>query len=94
MVEPTDEPLDLPAALGEVAKLAEEDAAGTGQSLLEVRVYTDLQRSSLSPTLEEAAAADEESLERMLNRARTRLAEVAAHASREARVTNGEDEPL
>ncbi len=53
---------------------------------------------SFSRSLAELAEAldegDEESLERMLNRARTRLAEVAAHASREARVTNGEDEPL
>ena len=62
MIEPTDEPLDLPAALGEVAKLAEEDAAGTGQSLLEVRLFTDLQRSSLSPDLDAAAEADEEAL--------------------------------
>ena len=43
---PTDERLDLAATLSEVAKLADEDAAGAGQSALEVRLLTDLQRRS------------------------------------------------
>ena len=42
---PLDESCDLPAALAEVVDMAEEDAAGTGQSTLEVRLLTDLQRS-------------------------------------------------
>ncbi|MDP6763387.1 MAG: BatA domain-containing protein [Planctomycetota bacterium] len=44
--EPTHEPLDLAAALGEVQRLAEEEAAGTGRSALEVRLLCDLQRHS------------------------------------------------
>jgi hypothetical protein len=40
---PEDEGLDLAAALAEVLRFAEEDAAGTGQSALEVRLLTDLQ---------------------------------------------------
>jgi len=43
---PDDEPLDLAAALGEVARLAEEDAAQSGASSLEIRLLTDLQRNS------------------------------------------------
>lgn len=42
---PTDEALDLRAALGEVLELVEKDAAGTGESALEVRLLTDMQRS-------------------------------------------------
>jgi hypothetical protein len=47
---PSDEPFDLAAALGEVLDLAQEEAAGAGQSGLEVRLLTDLQRRSLMPT--------------------------------------------
>ena len=43
---PTDESLDLAAALGEVVRLAEEDARGSTQSSLEVRLLTDLQRTN------------------------------------------------
>ena len=43
---PDDEPLDLALALGEVARLAEEDAAQQGASTLEIRLLTDLQRGS------------------------------------------------
>ncbi len=43
---PDDETLDLAAALGEVARLAEEDAAQAGASALEIRLLTDLQRGS------------------------------------------------
>jgi hypothetical protein len=49
---PTDEALDFGAALGEIVRYAEEDAAGTGQAGLEVRVLTDLQRNSLSPSFD------------------------------------------
>lgn len=48
LTAPADEELDLAAALGEVATLAEEEALGTGTSSLEVRLLTDLQRRSLS----------------------------------------------
>ncbi len=43
---PDDAPLDFAAALGEVARLAEEDAAAQGASALEIVVLTDLQRSN------------------------------------------------
>lgn len=43
---PTDERLDLTAALGEVLAFAREEAAGTGTSAIEVRLLTDLQRSA------------------------------------------------
>jgi hypothetical protein len=46
--EPTHESLDLAAALGEVLNFAREEAAGTGQSLVEVRLLTDLQRRSFA----------------------------------------------
>jgi len=49
MTEPTDETLDLAAALGEVLELVEADSVGTGQSSLEVRVLSDLQRRSFDP---------------------------------------------
>lgn len=50
--EPTDERLDLAAALENLREMAEEDAAGLDQSALEVVLLTDLQRSSfeLDPT--------------------------------------------
>jgi hypothetical protein len=51
---PDDEPLDLAAALGEVARLAEEDADRGGASSMEIRLLTDLQRASF----EAAPAAD------------------------------------
>ena len=44
--EPTDEELDLAAALGEVLEFAREEAASTEESRVEVRVLTDLQRGS------------------------------------------------
>ncbi len=43
---PDDQPLDLGAALGEVARLAEEDAAAQGAASLEIVVLTDLQRGN------------------------------------------------
>ena len=49
LAEPTDEPLDLASTLAEVASYAEEEAAGTSQSQLEVRLLTDLQRRSFEP---------------------------------------------
>jgi hypothetical protein len=55
LTTPTDEPLDLAAAFGEVARLAQEDTArGAGQPL-ELRLLTDLQRRSFQP---ETALAD------------------------------------
>ena len=49
LARPLDEPLDLAAAMAEVVALAEEEAAGTDSSLLEVRLLTDMQRSSFLP---------------------------------------------
>lgn len=51
LTRPLDEDLDLAAALAEVVKLAEEEAAGTDSSLLEVRFLTDLQRRTFLPDL-------------------------------------------
>ncbi len=75
MHEPTDEPLDLAVALGEVARLAEEEAAGTGESGLEVRLLTDLQRRSFQPELaapagetDEATAVGSPAIARALDR--------------------------
>ena len=48
---PTDEPLDLAAAVGEIARLAEEQAGETGQTSLEIRLLCDLQRRSFEPEL-------------------------------------------
>ena len=58
MQGPTDEPLDLAAALGEVARVAEEQAGGTGHSSLEVRLLTDLQRRSFLPEYATPEAED------------------------------------
>lgn len=54
---PTDEALDLSAALGEVLEYAREDAAGAGRSTLEVRLLTDLQRRAFAPREVPAAEA-------------------------------------
>lgn len=48
LTEPTDEEIDLALALGEVLEFAKEEAASTQQSRIEVRVLTDLQRSSFT----------------------------------------------
>lgn len=61
--DPTDESLDLPAALAEVVAAAEEEAAGSGTSQLEVRVLTDLQRRSFSPAAIVDEAGAEEGVE-------------------------------
>ncbi len=56
---PTAEPLHLASVLGEVVDLAEKEAAGTGQSALEVRLLSDLQRRSFTDdTLARAADVD------------------------------------
>lgn len=55
---PDDEPLDLAATLGEVVRLAEENAAGTGQGNLEVRLLTDLQRNSFLPEVIATSTGD------------------------------------
>ena len=57
---PTDEPLDLGAALGEVIALVEEDAAGTDQSTLELRLLTDLQRQVFAALLGTESSGDGE----------------------------------
>lgn len=46
---PSDEPADLARACGEVLKFAREDAGGAGQSTIEVRFLTDLQRRTFLP---------------------------------------------
>ena len=56
--EPTFETFDFAAMLAEVVRLAEEDAAGTGASALEVRLLSDLQRVSfMGRGLEDTHAA-------------------------------------
>ncbi len=55
--EPTDERLDFAAALGEVLRFAEEDARASGECTLEIRLLTDLQRSSFDPGLEAEGTA-------------------------------------
>ena len=59
MTSPTDEPLDLAAALAETLKLAREEAAGTETSHIEVRLLTDLQRRSFMPELDDNLAASD-----------------------------------
>jgi uncharacterized membrane protein len=49
VTSPTDEVLDLGAALAEVATWAEEEAEGGGIEGLEVRLLTDMQRTSFVP---------------------------------------------
>lgn len=44
LATPADEPIDLARALAKALEFAKEDAAGAGQSTLEVRLLTDLQR--------------------------------------------------
>ena len=57
MQEPTDEELDLAAALGEVLDFAREEAASTQESRVEVYLLTDLQRNVFTrDALREAAA--------------------------------------
>lgn len=56
--EPTDERLDLPAALAEVRDFALEEAAGTGKSAVELRLLTDLQRNSFLAEVEGSTDAD------------------------------------
>ena len=57
LMEPTDEALDLVALLGEIATFAEEDAAGSGQSELEVLLLSDLQRADFMPPIDAFARA-------------------------------------
>ncbi len=52
--EPTDERLDLGATLAEVASLAVEEAGELGRSAIEVRLLSDLQRSSFIPPAAES----------------------------------------
>ncbi|MFN0243458.1 MAG: BatA domain-containing protein [Planctomycetota bacterium] len=47
---PTDEGLDLSAALGEVLRLVREDASGSNDGTLEIRLLTDAQRRSFAPS--------------------------------------------
>jgi len=65
MNEPTDEALDLVAALAEVQRYAEEDAAVSGRGALEIRLLTDLQRKSFVTTLEAAAVTDDAAAPRL-----------------------------
>ncbi len=52
---PSDEPLDLAAALGEVREHAEELARGEGVANLEIHLLSDLQRSTFTPDVRSAA---------------------------------------
>ncbi len=61
MTTPTDEPLDLAAALAETLELAREDAGSTETSRIEVRLLTDLQRRAF---LSEVDSEDDGSADR------------------------------
>lgn len=65
---PDDDALDLAAALGEVARIAEEDAAQTGASSLEIRLLTDLQRSSFETSLDSGGTVGAPALREQLDR--------------------------
>jgi hypothetical protein len=60
LADPAPAPLDLAAVLAEVADLAEEESAGTGESRLEVRLLTDLQRGTFAPAPAPSAIAGDE----------------------------------
>jgi hypothetical protein len=49
LTEPSDDVLDMASLMGEIARLAEEESAGTGSSSLAVRLLSDLQRTSFRP---------------------------------------------
>jgi hypothetical protein len=55
---PTDESFDLAAAINAVATYAEEDAGSVGQSALEVRLLSDMQRNTFLPS-DALSAADQ-----------------------------------
>ncbi|MCH2104704.1 MAG: BatA domain-containing protein [Planctomycetes bacterium] len=59
----TAERMNLAGALAEVQTLAEEEAAGTGESAIEVHLLTDLQRNTFDATRAEDAAAAMEVLD-------------------------------
>lgn len=56
VTEPTDEALDLAGTLAEVLAIVDEDAAGAEESTVEVRLLSDLQRTSFSPAAGEGEA--------------------------------------
>ena len=58
--EPRDEPLQLADLVAELVDVAEEEAAGTDQSSIEVRFLTDLQRTTFFPPTPLAMGADGE----------------------------------
>jgi hypothetical protein len=53
--QPTDEPLDLVAALAEVLRYVEEDTAVSGPGALEIRLLTDLQRQAFLTRVDDPA---------------------------------------
>lgn len=63
VTDPLPESLDLASTLAEVVGFAEEEAAGTESSSLEVRLLTDLQRRSFVPRLGATAAAGGDDVE-------------------------------
>ena len=68
---PTDERLDLAAVLSEVAAFAEEDAGSVGQSVLEIRLLSDMQRNTFLPPesiLDEEGNSETPPLVRALDR--------------------------
>ena len=60
MSEPTDEPLDLAAALAEALKLAREEAAREETSRIEVRLLTDLQQRAFLAQADAEEVSSEE----------------------------------
>ena len=59
LTEPSDEALDLQAAFVEVLRFAEEDAAGTESSSIEVRLLTDYQRRSFDKLRQETGETED-----------------------------------
>lgn len=68
LTSPTDERLDLPAALGEVMRFAEEDARASGECTLEIRLLCDLSRQSFELGGGEEPAPGEEAVTEILDR--------------------------
>ncbi len=51
LTDPTDESFDLPSALAQVLEIAKEEAASTQESRVEIRLLSDLQRSTFDQAL-------------------------------------------
>ncbi len=75
--EPTHEALDLAAALGEVLGFAREESAGTGESSIEVRLLSDLQRRAFVAGADLGKAPEDAAGEPVLREVLDALAELS-----------------